>query len=141
MRREIPEYLANAVGAAPPIATDDIAAYRADLDMGLRYLLYGDVYRSHRNDGELPDAAKIQDNARNQLLRQYVVANSALDDGDLVPARASDGNVEIDAAVDLMGGKESSRSSRSNWWSTRCARPLRTWAPPSIPFRSTPPRS
>jgi hypothetical protein len=106
LRRSVPELIAGAVGAAPPKTTTDFAAYKAELELGARYALYGDIYERHLNDGELPSASKIEHDARDQLLRQYVVANSALDDGDLVPTRATEGNVEIDAAVDLMGGKD-----------------------------------
>ena len=106
LRRTVPEYLAGAVGASPPTADTSSIRYKSDLEIAARYALYGEVYLNGLNDGELPDAAKVQADARAKLLRQYAVASAALDDGDVVPTRSSAGSAEVEAAVDLIGGKE-----------------------------------
>ena len=106
LRRAVPEYLAGAVAASPPTPGTDAVRYKSDLEIATRYALYGEVFLNKLNDGELPDAGKIQADARDNLLRQYVVANAALDDGTVVPTRSAQDSAEVEAAVDLMGGKE-----------------------------------
>jgi hypothetical protein len=106
LRRAVPEDIARAVGEAPPTRDTDATKYESELELGMRHLLYGDVYEKKLNDGELPDAAKIEEDARDQLLRQYVVANAALDDGKVVSTKAAKDTTEVDAAVGLMGGQE-----------------------------------
>lgn len=105
LRRDAYEYLADAVASAPPDPTSDAPLYSADLELGLRYALYGDVYSKHLNDGDQPDASKVQQAARDELLRQYVVGNAALSEGEVVATRAKSDQVNVDDAVDLLGGK------------------------------------
>ena len=73
LRRAAYEYLADAVAASPPELTTDAQQYAADLELGLRHALYGDIYTKGLNDGDQPQAGKVQQDARDQLLRQYVV--------------------------------------------------------------------
>ena len=106
LRRAAYEYLADAVAASPPELTTDAQQYAADLELGLRHALYGDIYTKGLNDGDQPQAGKVQQDARDQLLRQYVVANAALSEGEVAATRAMGGTAEVGAAVDLLGGKQ-----------------------------------
>ena len=111
LRRTAYEYLADAVASSPPEGSTSAQHYAADLDLGLRHALYGEVYSKGLNDGDLPDAGKIQADARDQLLRQYVVSNAAISDGEVVGTKAVSDRAEVGAAVDLVGGKEALRLS------------------------------
>jgi len=97
--------LAGAVARTPPQQEGDIVSYVADLEVGLRHALYGDIWSKQLNAGGDVDSAKVQRHARDQLLRQYAVANAALDDGQVVATRSMSGCVEVGDAIGLLGGQ------------------------------------
>jgi hypothetical protein len=107
LRRAAPELLASAIASSPPGKDSAAAAYAADLELGVRHALYGQIFTEGLADGDLVSGAKVQDSARVALLRQYIVANAALDgDGHVVGTKAMADQTQVGDALDLVGGAQ-----------------------------------
>ena len=100
--------LLEAMSKEPPTEKMDPIEYVADLSVGFRYTLYGDIYREGLNDGALPDGSKIKDFARDQLLHQYVAGTSAISGGKIAPTAISklEGENLVEQAINALGGQK-----------------------------------
>jgi hypothetical protein len=100
--------LLEAMSSDPPTETTDPVEYIADLSVGLRYHLYGDLYEKGLNDGALPSHAKVKDSARNELLHQYVAGNAAISRGEVIPSRSGKQGGEnlIEQSIKGLGGQK-----------------------------------
>ena len=99
--------LLDAMSKEPPTENTDPIDYIAELSVGLRYNLYGDIFKESLNDGALPDSAKIKDFARDQLLHQYVAGSSAISGGKIVPtAITKQGENLVEQAIRALGGQK-----------------------------------
>jgi hypothetical protein len=100
------DYVASAISTSPPRIDTNITRYMADILTGTRYSLYGDVYKRGLNNSDLPDFSKIKTDARDKMLRQYIVTTSALDDGKIKAIRGFGNRVETQDAIELIGGQD-----------------------------------
>jgi hypothetical protein len=100
--------LLDAMSKEPPTEEMDPIDYVADISVGLRYTLYGDIYKEHLNDGALPDGARIKDFARDQLLHQYVAGTTAIVEGKIAPTAIVklEGENLVEQAIEALGGQK-----------------------------------
>lgn len=114
LRRRFYVLLVDSIAHAIPEASTDAQTYAAELEVGLSHALYGDIYAKRLNDGDLVSASAVEQDARDQLLRQYVAGSSAIDthlvgSNDIGATRsASEANV-VDDAIALLGGESALR--------------------------------
>ena len=102
LRRDVYRILAQCMSANPPGEQDDAATYMADVESGLKSALYGD----HTADA-LAEGGGVQNEARDALLRVYVLTHSALKSGGKLKAtEAADDHNFVGDAIKLLGGQD-----------------------------------
>jgi len=114
LRRRFYIILTDAIVHGNPVVTTDAQTYAAELEVGLSHALYGDIYAKRLNNGDLVNASAVEQDARNQLLHQYVAGSSAIDthyigSNDIGATRSASGANVVDDAIALLGGQSSLR--------------------------------
>jgi hypothetical protein len=112
MRREAYILFADAMTTAPLQRGTKASDYMAAVELGLRYALYGDVFKNGLNNGGLVSASKVQIHAHNQLLHQFVAAHGAVKGGKVVPTMSAESSLKtnggnlVNDAISLLGGQQ-----------------------------------
>ncbi len=92
----------------PPSANIDAQQYAGVLEVLLRHTLFAGYYENGGASGKDIDTAKIQSDARNQLLRRLIVASGKIADGRISSTaidKKGPGKL-VEPAVNLIGGVE-----------------------------------
>ena len=98
--------LVGALEAAPPDSGVKTKDYMGQLELMMRSALYGDIFSRGLNSGELVDASKVQQDARDQLLHQYLAGSSAIKDGKLEASAPNESQNMVSEATALLGGAD-----------------------------------
>lgn len=100
--------LLETMSKEPPTEKMDPIDYVADLSVGLRYSLYGDIFEKELNLGDSPHGEKITEYAKEQLLHQYVAGSSAISGGKIEPTAITklEGENLVEQAIKALGGEK-----------------------------------
>lgn len=102
-RRQAYRLMVEALEAAPPEPGVRAADYMAEMEYGLRNTLFGDIYKRGLNSGVEVDAAKVQQDARDQLLHQYLAGSTAVWKGKVVVSAPAEAHNMVKEATELLG--------------------------------------
>jgi hypothetical protein len=94
--------LARLMDAEPPRPDEDRAAYLASLETALRHALFGEIFERKLNDGPRPESAKVEGEAKRQLLVAATAPfGSVTDKGKLESATPA---LDLDYAKKMLTG-------------------------------------